>query len=163
MYFFDRPQDVIVFIVGGTTYEEARVVSLQNATNSGVRFILGGSAILNSKRYVHLTRNVIFLTRWTATSFHVKDCPSHLLLLYMYTGSWGTLKKRRESFEQARTWYETLFNTREGCKLPVCKISPWFIDRWFFLIWTLMMMAFARLILAHLENFEFIEKMSLLS
>lgn len=52
MYFFGRPQDVIVFIVGGTTYEEARIVSLQNATNSGIRFILGGSAILNSKRYV---------------------------------------------------------------------------------------------------------------
>ncbi|KAL1561169.1 vacuolar protein sorting-associated protein 45 [Salvia divinorum] len=47
-----RPQDVIIFIVGGTTYEEARVVSLQNATNSGIRFILGGSAILNSKRFL---------------------------------------------------------------------------------------------------------------
>ncbi|KAK6115648.1 hypothetical protein DH2020_007917 [Rehmannia glutinosa] len=45
-----RPQDVIIFIVGGTTYEEARSVSLQNATNSGIRFILGGSAVLNSKR-----------------------------------------------------------------------------------------------------------------
>ncbi|KAG6419755.1 hypothetical protein SASPL_116267 [Salvia splendens] len=47
-----RPQDVIIFIVGGTTYEEARMVSLQNATNSGIRFILGGSAILNSKRFL---------------------------------------------------------------------------------------------------------------
>ncbi|CAA0812912.1 Vacuolar protein sorting-associated protein 45 homolog [Striga hermonthica] len=47
-----RPQDVIIFIVGGTTYEEARSVSLQNATNTGIRFILGGSAILNSKRFL---------------------------------------------------------------------------------------------------------------
>ncbi|KAL6504490.1 vacuolar protein sorting-associated protein 45 [Orobanche gracilis] len=47
-----RPQDVIIFIVGGTTYEEARSVSLQNATNSGIRFILGGSAILNSQRFL---------------------------------------------------------------------------------------------------------------
>lgn len=39
-------------MVGGTTYEESRAVALQNATNSGVRFILGGSVILNSKRYV---------------------------------------------------------------------------------------------------------------
>lgn len=46
-----RPQDVIIFIVGGTTYEEARSVALQNASNSGVRFILGGSVALNSKRY----------------------------------------------------------------------------------------------------------------
>ncbi|XP_062101731.1 vacuolar protein sorting-associated protein 45 homolog [Humulus lupulus] len=47
-----RPQDVIIFIVGGTTYEESRVVALQNATNSGTRFILGGSVVLNSKRFL---------------------------------------------------------------------------------------------------------------
>ncbi|KAJ0085814.1 hypothetical protein Patl1_08135 [Pistacia atlantica] len=46
------PQDVIIFVVGGTTYEESRSVSLQNASNSGIRFILGGSAILNSKRFL---------------------------------------------------------------------------------------------------------------
>lgn len=42
---------MIIFIVGGTTYEESRSVALQNATNSGIRFILGGSVVLNSKRY----------------------------------------------------------------------------------------------------------------
>ncbi|KAM7518723.1 hypothetical protein LguiB_017685 [Lonicera macranthoides] len=47
-----RPQDVVIFIVGGTTYEESRSVALQNATNSGIRFILGGSALLNSKRFL---------------------------------------------------------------------------------------------------------------
>ncbi|KAK1323918.1 hypothetical protein QJS10_CPA02g00599 [Acorus calamus] len=47
-----RPQEVVIFIIGGTTYEEARVVTLQNATNSGTRFILGGSVVLNSKRFV---------------------------------------------------------------------------------------------------------------
>lgn len=60
MYFFDRPQDVIIFIVGGTTYEEARSVSLQNSINSGIRFILGGTAVLNSKRSVALV-DPIFL------------------------------------------------------------------------------------------------------
>ncbi|KAJ6939116.1 vacuolar protein sorting-associated protein 45 [Populus alba x Populus x berolinensis] len=45
-----RPQDVVIFIVGGTTYEESRSVALQNASISGIRFILGGSAVLNSKR-----------------------------------------------------------------------------------------------------------------
>jgi vacuolar protein sorting-associated protein 45 len=45
-----RPQEVVIFMVGGTTYEESRSVALQNATNSGVRFILGGTAVLNSKR-----------------------------------------------------------------------------------------------------------------
>jgi vacuolar protein sorting-associated protein 45 len=47
-----RPQEVIIFIIGGTTYEESRSVALQNATNSGIRFILGGSALLNSKRFL---------------------------------------------------------------------------------------------------------------
>ncbi|KAF8103183.1 hypothetical protein N665_0188s0134 [Sinapis alba] len=47
-----RPQEVVIFMVGGTTYEEARSVALQNATNSGIRFILGGTAVLNSKRFL---------------------------------------------------------------------------------------------------------------
>lgn len=48
--FFGRPQEVVIFVVGGTTYEESRSVFLQNSTNSGIRFILGGTAVLNSKR-----------------------------------------------------------------------------------------------------------------
>ncbi|KAL0556198.1 hypothetical protein IC582_004708 [Cucumis melo] len=47
-----RPQEVIIFIVGGTTYEESRAVALQNATTSGIRFILGGSVVLNSRRFL---------------------------------------------------------------------------------------------------------------
>ncbi|XP_068641634.1 vacuolar protein sorting-associated protein 45 homolog isoform X1 [Aristolochia californica] len=47
-----RPQEVVIFIVGGTTYEEARVVPLQNASNTGTRFILGGSVVLNSKSFL---------------------------------------------------------------------------------------------------------------
>ncbi|CAI9117273.1 OLC1v1018629C1 [Oldenlandia corymbosa var. corymbosa] len=47
-----RLQEVIIFIVGGTTYEESRSIALQNALNSGIRFILGGSAILNSKWFL---------------------------------------------------------------------------------------------------------------
>lgn len=51
MLSLSRPQEVVIFIVGGTTYEESRSVALQNSMNTGIRFILGGSAILNSKRY----------------------------------------------------------------------------------------------------------------
>ncbi|KAJ0755470.1 putative sec1-like protein [Helianthus annuus] len=47
-----RPQEVVIFIVGGTTYEESRSVALQNTLNSGIRFILGGSTLLNSKRFL---------------------------------------------------------------------------------------------------------------
>ncbi|KAL4596917.1 hypothetical protein ACB092_12G198500 [Castanea dentata] len=45
-----RPQKVVIFSVGGTTYEDSRSVALQNASNSGIRFILSGSVVLNSKR-----------------------------------------------------------------------------------------------------------------
>lgn len=48
-----RPQEVVIFIVGGTTYEESRSVALLNATNPGIRFILGGSVVLNSKRFLN--------------------------------------------------------------------------------------------------------------
>ena len=47
---------MIIFIVGGTTYEESRSVALQNANNTGVRFILGGSLVLNSKRYAYVIK-----------------------------------------------------------------------------------------------------------
>ncbi|XP_078431252.1 vacuolar protein sorting 45 [Wolffia australiana] len=47
-----RPSDVVIFVIGGTTYEEARSVAMHNAANTGTRFILGGSVILNSDRFV---------------------------------------------------------------------------------------------------------------
>lgn len=57
-----RPQDIILFMIGGTTFEEARAVSLLNqqlataaATTSGgsstaPRILLGGSCMHNSSR-----------------------------------------------------------------------------------------------------------------
>ncbi|XP_052203205.1 vacuolar protein sorting-associated protein 45 homolog isoform X2 [Diospyros lotus] len=62
-----RPQEVVIFIVGGTTYEESRSVALQNATNSGIRFLLGGSVILNSKRFLKDLEEAQRITR-TSTS-----------------------------------------------------------------------------------------------
>lgn len=48
----DKPQDVIVFMVGGTTYEEARVVAQINASTPGVRVVLGGTSIHNSSTFL---------------------------------------------------------------------------------------------------------------
>ena len=58
-----RPQDVIIFIVGGATFEEARTVALLNeassnagggagsaSTPTGFRLLLGGTCIHNSSR-----------------------------------------------------------------------------------------------------------------
>ncbi|ELV10772.1 Vacuolar protein sorting-associated protein 45 [Tupaia chinensis] len=46
----DRPQDIIVFIIGGATYEEALTVYNLNRTTPGVRIVLGGTTIHNTKR-----------------------------------------------------------------------------------------------------------------
>jgi vacuolar protein sorting-associated protein 45 len=47
----DKPQDIIVFMVGGTTYEEARTIAGINASTPGVRIVLGGTATLNSETF----------------------------------------------------------------------------------------------------------------
>ena len=41
----DRPQDVFVFIVGGTTYEESKAVEEFNEAFPGMRVTLGGTKI----------------------------------------------------------------------------------------------------------------------
>lgn len=47
-----RPTEVIVFIIGGATYEEAARVAEFNTNNSGLRVYLGGSCMLNSKAFL---------------------------------------------------------------------------------------------------------------
>ena len=57
---FYRPQDVIVFIVGGATYEEALVVQQINKATPGVRIVLGGTTVHNMPRLVQLViRNIL--------------------------------------------------------------------------------------------------------
>ncbi|KAG0495414.1 hypothetical protein HPP92_000105 [Vanilla planifolia] len=62
-YQLGRPQEVVIFIIGGTTYEEARTVALHNAISSGTRFILGGSIVLNSSRFLRDLEEAQRITR----------------------------------------------------------------------------------------------------
>jgi len=59
------PQDIIVFMVGGATYAEARTVAMMNqefssaasngsAPTSGVKILLGGTCIHNSSSFVDM-------------------------------------------------------------------------------------------------------------
>ncbi|XP_072802754.1 vacuolar protein sorting-associated protein 45 isoform X2 [Vicugna pacos] len=48
----DRPQDIIVFIIGGATYEEALTVYNLNRTTPGVRTVLGGTTVHNTKSFL---------------------------------------------------------------------------------------------------------------
>ncbi|KAI0087916.1 Sec1-like protein [Irpex rosettiformis] len=69
-----RPQDVIVFMVGGTTYEEARTISLLNQESSthgsyaaGTRLLLGGTYVHNSSSFVEMIR--LASTNWPSSVF----------------------------------------------------------------------------------------------
>lgn len=48
----DRPQDIIVFTVGGATYAEAKEVTQFNASNPTVRVALGGTTVHNSGSFI---------------------------------------------------------------------------------------------------------------
>ena len=48
----EKPQNVIVFMIGGVTYEEALLVHQLNKTLPGVRIILGGTTIHNFSSFL---------------------------------------------------------------------------------------------------------------
>lgn len=48
----DKPQDIIVFIVGGATYEEAKMIAGINASTPGVRVVLGGTSVHNAATFL---------------------------------------------------------------------------------------------------------------
>ncbi|KAI9333982.1 Sec1-like protein [Obelidium mucronatum] len=48
----DKPQDTIVFMIGGTTYAEAREVQKLNTSNCGARIVLGGTTVHNSTSFL---------------------------------------------------------------------------------------------------------------
>lgn len=48
----DKPQEIIVFIIGGATYEEAKIVAQVNAGFPGVRVVLGATTIHNSSTFL---------------------------------------------------------------------------------------------------------------
>lgn len=48
----DKPQDIIVFIIGGATYEEAKMVAQVNASFPGVRVVLGATTIHSATTFL---------------------------------------------------------------------------------------------------------------
>jgi vacuolar protein sorting-associated protein 45 len=48
----DKSQDIIVFMIGGATYEEAKLVAQVNASSPGVRVVLGGTFMHNSSTFL---------------------------------------------------------------------------------------------------------------
>lgn len=50
IFFLFRPQDIIIYFVGGVTYEESLTVHQINRQGFGVRVLLGGTTIHNFTR-----------------------------------------------------------------------------------------------------------------
>ncbi|KAJ5902454.1 hypothetical protein N7495_002982 [Penicillium taxi] len=48
----DKPQDIVIFMVGGATYEEAKMVAQVNASSPGVRVVLGSTSMHNSTTFL---------------------------------------------------------------------------------------------------------------
>ncbi|MCJ1260254.1 vacuolar protein sorting-associated protein 45 [Lobaria immixta] len=48
----DKPQDIIVFMIGGATYEEAKMVAQVNASFPGVRVVLGATTVHNTTTFL---------------------------------------------------------------------------------------------------------------
>lgn len=55
----DKPQDIIVFMVGGATYEEAKMVAGINASTPGVRVVLGGTSIHNAETFLEEVEDAV--------------------------------------------------------------------------------------------------------
>lgn len=55
----DKPQDIIVFMIGGTTFEEAKMVAQINASSPGIRVVLGGTSIHNSSTFMEEVEDAV--------------------------------------------------------------------------------------------------------
>lgn len=69
------PQDVVVFIIGGATYEEA--LAVHNLYAAGYRCILGGTTVHNSttflKEVMSATAGVPIKNSRSLQQFHIAD------------------------------------------------------------------------------------------
>jgi vacuolar protein sorting-associated protein 45 len=60
----EKPQDVVIFIIGGATFEEAKTVSQINASTPGVRIVLGGTTIHNSATFLDELEDAVGSCKW---------------------------------------------------------------------------------------------------
>lgn len=63
----DKPQDIIIFMIGGATYEEAKIVAQVNAGFPGVRIVLGATTIHNTSTFLEEVDDAV--NRWPSLNF----------------------------------------------------------------------------------------------
>lgn len=54
----DRPQEIIVFIVSGTTYEEAHYLRKYTELLPGVSIVLAGTCVHSSSSFIDMLREI---------------------------------------------------------------------------------------------------------
>ena len=54
-----KSHHIVVFVVGGVTYEEARFVANANQSGHGLTVVLGGTTITNSQSFVQDLRLMV--------------------------------------------------------------------------------------------------------
>ncbi|CRK19145.1 hypothetical protein BN1708_012541 [Verticillium longisporum] len=64
----DKPQDIIVFMIGGATYEEAKMIATINASSPGVRVVLGGTTIHNTATFLEEVEDAVSISVQAATT-----------------------------------------------------------------------------------------------
>lgn len=53
-----KPQDIVIFMLGGTTYEESRAIALLNQQLAGqTRIVLAGTSVHNSRSFLDMVAN----------------------------------------------------------------------------------------------------------
>ncbi|MCJ1247812.1 vacuolar protein sorting-associated protein 45 [Trapelia coarctata] len=62
----DKPQDIVVFMIGGATYEEAKMVAQVNASSPGVRVVFGGTNMQNSTTFLEEVEDAV--SSWPDTT-----------------------------------------------------------------------------------------------
>lgn len=67
----ERTHDVIIFMVGGVTYAEARAVEMFNGggqqVNGGVRVLLAGNSLVNSRQFINQVQEAS--SRWASQRY----------------------------------------------------------------------------------------------
>lgn len=72
----DKPQDIIVFMIGGATYEEAKMVAQVNASVPGVRVVLGSTTIHNSTSFLEEVDDAV--SSWPDSAPELKTAQGRL-------------------------------------------------------------------------------------
>ncbi|KAJ3055214.1 vacuolar protein sorting-associated protein 45 [Rhizophlyctis rosea] len=72
----DKPQDIIIFMIGGATYGEAREISKLTVSNPGVKIIFGGTTIHNAQSFMAETADAV--SRWHGKSDPTSPKPERL-------------------------------------------------------------------------------------